>query len=214
MIETASGLILRTRPLTETSVIVHWLTPQLGRLATVAKGARQPKSPFRGKLDLFYRADFSFVRSRRSDLHTLREVALQDTHSAIRKDLAYLQLASYVAALTEQTTEPETPLPGIFALTQGFLDVLPRQRPQPQLIFAFEIKLLGELGLEPDLSDVRLTPGATEILKALRNTDWEAVSRIKPAAAQTTELRQFLHGFLIYHLGKLPANRATLFKEV
>ena len=65
MIETASGLVLRTRPLTETSLIVHWLTPQSGRIATVAKGARRPKSPFRGKLDLFYLADFSFVRSRR-----------------------------------------------------------------------------------------------------------------------------------------------------
>ena len=34
MIETTRGIILRTRPLTETSLIVHWLTPDLGRLAT------------------------------------------------------------------------------------------------------------------------------------------------------------------------------------
>ena len=83
MIETAAGLVLRTRPLTETSLIVHWLTPGLGRLATVAKGARRAKSPFRGKLDLFYLADFSFSRSRRSELHTLREVSLRETHSGV-----------------------------------------------------------------------------------------------------------------------------------
>ena len=76
MTESASGIILRTRPLTETSLIVHWLTPELGRVATVAKGARRPKSPFAGKLDLFYSADFSFTRSRRSELHTLREAGL------------------------------------------------------------------------------------------------------------------------------------------
>ncbi|HXA44461.1 MAG TPA: recombination protein O N-terminal domain-containing protein, partial [Candidatus Angelobacter sp.] len=58
MIKNATGIILRTRPLTETSLIVHWLTPDLGRLATVAKGARRPKSPFAGRLDLFYVADF------------------------------------------------------------------------------------------------------------------------------------------------------------
>ena len=46
MIESATGMILRTRPLTETSLIVHWLTPDFGRIATVAKGARRPKSPF------------------------------------------------------------------------------------------------------------------------------------------------------------------------
>jgi DNA repair protein RecO (recombination protein O) len=214
MIETASGLILRTRPLTETSLIVHWLTPQPGRLATVAKGARRPQSPFRGKLDLFYEADFTFVRSRRSDLHTLREVGLRDTHAAIRQDLAYLQQASYGAALIEQSTETDTPLPAIFELMQGFLHVLPRQSPQPHLVLALEIKLLHELGLEPDLSDRRLTPGSTELLKAFSASDWEPILRIKPTAAQLTELRQFLHGFLIYHLGKLPANRATLFTGV
>ena len=41
MIQNATGLILRTRPLTETSLIVHWLTPDFGRIATVAKGARR-----------------------------------------------------------------------------------------------------------------------------------------------------------------------------
>jgi DNA repair protein RecO (recombination protein O) len=64
--ERASGIILRTRPLTDTSLIVHWLTPELGRIATVAKGARKPKSSFYGKLDLFFEADLSFARSQRS----------------------------------------------------------------------------------------------------------------------------------------------------
>ncbi len=67
MIESATGLIVRTRPLTETSLIVHWLTPDFGRIATAAKGARRAQSPFHGKLDLLYLADFSFSRSRRSD---------------------------------------------------------------------------------------------------------------------------------------------------
>ena len=60
MDETAHGIILRTRPLTETSLIVHWLTADHGRLSTVAKGAKRPKSPFRGKLDLFFEGVFFF----------------------------------------------------------------------------------------------------------------------------------------------------------
>ena len=57
-VEQATGWVLRKRLLTETSLIVHWLTAEQGRVATVAKGARRPKSPYRGKLDLFYLADF------------------------------------------------------------------------------------------------------------------------------------------------------------
>src|SRR3954467_13489483 len=102
MDESTQGIVLRTYPLTETSLIVHWLTPDLGRIATVAKGARRPKSTFRGKLDLFYFADFSFARSAKSELHNLREVVLRDTHAALRKDFTRLQQASYAVALIEQ----------------------------------------------------------------------------------------------------------------
>src|SRR5471030_1660546 len=114
MIESATGLILRTRPLTETSLIVHWLTPDFGRIATVAKGARRAKSPFAGNLDLFYLADFSFSRSRRSDLHQLREVSLRETHVAISSDILKLQQAAYAANFIEQATETETPLPAVY----------------------------------------------------------------------------------------------------
>src|ERR1039457_7049546 len=114
MIQTATGLILRTRLLTETSLIVHWLTPNFGRIATVAKGARRPKSPFLGKLDLFYVADLSFNRSRHSDLHVLREVSLREMHGALREDILKLRQAAYAAAFIGQATESETPLPAVF----------------------------------------------------------------------------------------------------
>jgi len=207
MVERTQGLILRTRPLTETSLIVQWLTPDAGRIATVAKGARRPNSPFRGKLDLFYLADFSFSRSRRSDLHTLREVLLLDTHTRLREELGYLQQASYCAALIEQTTETETPLPTVFKLMTDLLNHLPTGPPQSATTFTFEIKLLVELGLKPDLSKSKLTPGAKRIVSALSTNDWLAVSRLKLSEAQVTELRQFLHGFLIFHLGKIPKGR-------
>jgi DNA repair protein RecO (recombination protein O) len=207
MTESASGIILRARPLTETSLILHWLTPRLGRLATVAKGARRPKSPFRGKLDLFYEADFSFTRSRRSDLHNLREASLHDTHEALRRDLGWLQQAGYCATLIEQTTETETPIPAVFDLMRGFLKQLPQQPPQPITIFAFEMKLLAELGQSPDLEDSRLTPGARKILADLAANDWPALLRLRLSAPQVREIRQFLHGFLIWHLGKIPSGR-------
>jgi len=209
MTESTHGIILRTRPLTETSLIVHWLTPDLGRIATVAKGALRPKSPFAGKLDLFYAADFSFTRSRRSELHALREASLRETHAAIREDLLKLQQAGYAAAFIEQATESETPLPEIFELARDFFKHLCAHAPQPQNIFALELKLLRELGLEPDLEAMRLTPGAKKVVEALQAVDWNAGSRLKLSAAQISELRQVLHGFLVFHLDRLPRGRAA-----
>jgi len=209
MDQRTTGLILRTRPLTETSLIVHWLTLDLGRIATVAKGARRPKSPFRGKLDLFYQADFSFVRSRRSELHLLREVSLRETHPRIRQELACLQQAAYCAALLEHATEMDTPLPGFFELLAGLLKYVPEEPPQPLTVFAFETKLLNESGLRPDFQDAKLTAGTRRFLETSLAANWPALTRLKPTERQIGEMRQFLEGFLIFHLGKIPKGRDT-----
>jgi DNA repair protein RecO (recombination protein O) len=209
MIETASGIILLTRPLTETSLIVHWLTSDLGRLATVAKGARRPKSAFHGKLDFAYTCEFSFARSQRSELHTLREVVVRDPHEPLRHDIGWVQQAAYAATLIEQTTESDSPVPEIHALMTGLLDHLPRHPPKARTVFAFELKLLRELGLEPEPGEVRLTPKARELMTGLLESRWEDLETLQPEPAQARELRQFLHGFLIYHLGKLPKGRTA-----
>jgi DNA repair protein RecO (recombination protein O) len=209
MTESANGIILRTRPLTETSLIVHWLTPNCGRIATVAKGARRQKSPFAGKLDIFYRADFSFSRSRHSALHNLREVSLREAHRAVREDILKLQQAAYATAFIEQATETETPLPEVFGLLRGFLEQLCRQPPSPQNIFALELKLLGELGLAPDLAGARLTPGARKISQLLNADDWRQISSVRPTLAQTAELARWLNDFMIANLGRLPRGRTA-----
>ena len=209
MTESATGLILRARPLTETSLIIHWLTPELGRIATMAKGARRAKSPFAGKLDLFYRADFSFNRSRRSDLHTLREINLRETHGAIRQDIVKLRYAAYATALIEQATETETPLPTVYELLDGFLSVLCKINALHHVVFALELKLLFELGLEPNLAETSLTAGTIKIAEILKDKDWESGLRLKLASAQVAELHQFLYGFLISHLGRLPKGRTA-----
>ena len=116
MDERDEGIILRTRPLTETSLIVHWLTAGQGRLSTVAKGAHQAKSPFKGKLDLFFESEIHIRPSRRSDLHTLKEVQTRSTHDALRKNINSLNLLAYGVQLIEKTTETQAPLPGIHAI--------------------------------------------------------------------------------------------------
>jgi len=176
-------------------------------VATEAKGARRPNSAFRGKLDLFYEADFSFARSRRSELHTLREVSLLRTHPRLREDLHALQQAAYCTALLEQTTETETPLPEIHRLFQQLLAEVTRGMTEPRTVLAFEAKLLVQLGQQPNVTESSLSPGSRQIYARLESEDWPALERLKLSAAQEVELRQFLHGFLIYHLGKIPKGR-------
>lgn len=206
-VEKSRGLILRVRTLTETSLIIHWLTPDLGRIATVAKGARRPKSALRGKLDLFHVADFSFVCSRRSELHTLREAALVETHAALRRDLACLQQASYAVALLEQTTETETPIPFAYDLALEYLQHLCREKPQAWPVFALEMKLLAELGFTPELEMASVGAEARTLLEIMMTAEWAELAQQPMSPTALREIRQFLHGFLIFHLGRVLPTR-------
>lgn len=205
--ERATGIILRTRLLTESSLIVQWLTAEAGRLSTVAKGARGPKSAFRGKLDLFHEAEFSYRRSARSDLHTLREVEIVGRADGLRSDWRRLSQAAYGVALVELTTEPDTPLPGVWDLFRGFLGAVNSGPWSALTVHALELRLLSELGLAPDLERESLPSASRRLGERLMEAEWGAWQGKEVADAVVEPLERFLQGFLIFHLGRLPKGR-------
>ena len=69
--ESGKGTIIRLTKLTDTSLIVHWMSEEDGLIKTVARGARRAKSSFAGRLDLFLEADFEWGRSKKGELHHL-----------------------------------------------------------------------------------------------------------------------------------------------
>ena len=213
MDESSQGIILRVRPLTETSLIVHWLTAKYGRLSTVAKGARRTKSALRGKIDLLLDAEFSFRRSRRSDLHTLHEVKIHESHPAIREDIPRLQLLAYATHFIERTTEVEAPLMGIHTIFSTLLMHLDSNPNRPALVYALEMKLLNELGLTPVLDECRLSDNTRELLKHMAVLNWATIITLKPTKAQAEEAQQFLHRFIIHQFDKLPKGRAAALGE-
>ena len=99
--ETGHGILIRRLPFTDTSLIVVWLTREHGIVRTAAKGARRPGSVLAGKLDLFYSADIAFVRSRRGDLHALREVEVTAYRQGIQRSYARVLCAAYFVALID-----------------------------------------------------------------------------------------------------------------
>jgi len=157
---------------------------------------------------LFYLGDFSFHRSRRSDLHTLREVVLLTTHPALRQDLARLRQAAYGARLIERLTETDTPLPEVYRLFKGLLDALQAQPAQPLPLLAYELKLLAELGSPPDLAASSLTAGVKQAVEYALAAEWHSLLRLKLTPAQAAELDRFARGRLADNLGEVPRGRA------
>lgn len=119
----------------------------MGVLQTVARGARRPKSPFAGRLDLFFEAELSVAISRKSNLHTLREVAVTNPFAGIRTNYLRTETASYFVQLIEICTEREHHEPEIFNLLQRAFGFLAVNEPNARVISHFETELARIAGV-------------------------------------------------------------------
>ena len=148
--ESTVAILLRKRKFSDTSLIVSWCTESFGCIQTIAKGARRPKSPFTGKLDLFFEAEIAIVRSRKSDLHTLTEAMLKNPFAGIRSTYLRTQTAAYFVELIEICTERDHREPELFALLHrafGYLDV---NDPIARAVSHFETELARIAGVHDE----------------------------------------------------------------
>ena len=145
--QTTAAILLRKRKFSDTSLIVSWCTESLGCIQTVAKGARRTKTPFAGKLDLFFEAEISVVPSRKSTLHTLTEVVVQDPFAGIRKNYVRTQAAAYFVELIEICTERDHHEPELYSLLRRAFGYLNGNDPNLRAISHFETELARIAGV-------------------------------------------------------------------
>lgn len=177
---TTRAILIRLHPLTDTSLIVHWLTEDHGLVRTVAKGARRPKSTFAGRLDLFFGAEMSYQPAKKGDLHSLREVAVRQWREKLRGSYATLLLAGYWCRLLGDIMEPEHPAPELHDLLQRGLDHIEAEGPSRRALLHFEKELVRLLGIahnsRPPADILRETLGR---LPETREELWERFSNSK-----------------------------------
>ena len=145
--ETSVGIIIRTRKLTETSLIVTWCTSDSGVLKTVAKGARKGRKGYSQNLDLFAEAELVWMRSRSSELHRLSEFSINDLRQPIRENYGRMVLASYFCEVVERAVEPECQIPEIYDLLKRALNYLKKEGELKKAVPHFEKEMADCLGL-------------------------------------------------------------------
>jgi DNA repair protein RecO (recombination protein O) len=146
-VETTAAILLRKRKFSDTSLIVSWCTQSLGCIQTMARGARRSKSPFAGRLDLFFEAEIQIVPARKSSLHTLTEVTLRRTFPGIRQSYLRTRAAAYFVELTELCTERDHGEPDLFALLRRAFAYLDANDPNLRAISHFETELARIAGV-------------------------------------------------------------------
>lgn len=169
-VQSTQATIIRLTRLTDSSLIVHWFTEEHGLIKTVAKGARRPKSPFAGQLDLFFGGEITFQRAKRGDLHALREVSIRHWREGLRRNYSSTLFAAYCCQLLECAVEPEHPEPGLCDLLVRALDHVERNEPGARALRHYERELARLLGVSHDQRQAHLSlHDALGALPASRN---------------------------------------------
>lgn len=113
----------------------------------MAKGAMRPNNAYGLQFDLYYLCEIQFIPARRGDMHTLKEVRLQEPNLGLRREWKTLLALEYFAALIEEMTESSTALPDDFELFDKAVTYLNTHSATRQLVERFERKMLAIHGL-------------------------------------------------------------------
>jgi DNA repair protein RecO (recombination protein O) len=176
--QSTRAILIRLTRLTDTSLIVHWFTEEHGLVKTVAKGARRPKSPFAGQLDLFFGGEITIRGARRGELHILGEVSIRQWREGLRKNYTSTLLAAYCCQLLESAVEPEHPEPELHDLLGRALDHIDTAEPSLRALRHFERELARLLGISHHRQSADLS--LRDALGRLPQSRDELLERLRP----------------------------------
>ncbi len=230
------GIVLRGYPFGEADRVVVMLSPNRGKIRTVAKGVRKTTSRFGGRLEPFTHVDLVLYEGR--NLDTITQVSVIEAFPRLRADLErVLAASSMVEVIDAVTTEDESSVRAFLLLQRGLkaLEAGPRH---PDLVASFLLKTADAIGLAPALTEcagcgttedvtrfafaaggalcercrtpgaVALRAGLTEYLAVLAGADLGALPEADPS--MSGEAMGVTRRFLEYHLERRLASLAVV----
>ncbi len=143
-----AGLVIRAKR--ERDVVLTLLTPDMGRIIVIAKGARSLKSPQMVMSQLFSYGDFELYR--RGDLYWLNTGELKENFYGISTRLDALNLAAYFCDVAYGVSEVGEGAADLLRLLLNSLYFLAnRSYPDALIKGVFEWRVLAMAGLSPDV---------------------------------------------------------------
>ena len=116
------GIVLRGYPFGEADRVVVLLSPNNGKLRTVAKGVRKTKSRFGGRLEPFTHVDLVLYEGR--NLDTITQVTMIEPFHHLRADLDRVVAAGTMVEVADAVAQEDESSMRLFLLLQRGLRAL------------------------------------------------------------------------------------------
>jgi len=150
----AQALVLRVVDFGESDRIVHLLTPERGRLAAIAKGAKRSVRRFPGSLDVFnlLRVEIAPVR-RPGAMARLEQARLVGWYPGLRVSPGRFALGCYLVELLDRgAPEGGAETAALFRFAREALALVEASPADRRLRVLLELRALDALGLRPELA--------------------------------------------------------------
>ena len=143
-----TGLVLRVTETKESDKILTVLTPDMGKIPLIARGARRKNSRIAAASQLLAYSELTLYK--RGNWYMLDEASTLELFDGVRQDIVLLSLASYFTELAEAVCAEETASPEILSLLLNALYALCYLHKEPRLVkAAFQFRLMALSGFEP-----------------------------------------------------------------
>lgn len=143
------GIVLRGYPFGDADRVVVLLSPNNGKLRTVAKGVRKTTSRFGGRLEPFTHVDLVLYEGR--NLDTITQVSIIEGYPRLRADLQKVVAAGIMVEAADAVAQEEESSLRLFLLLQRGLRALEAGVIGNDLITSFLLKLAAVVGVAPAL---------------------------------------------------------------
>lgn len=162
------AILLKKFSLSETSLILHWMTKEHGIIKCVAKGALKPKNKFHQKTELFTQAELLWAPSTRSDLHQQIDIEIKRRRNAISERYKNFLAASYFVELLESSSEFDAPSYESYDLIERGFNFLTEKDITRKAVIHFEKQLAEILGYGSSMEEVNSLKNQNKKVSRLR----------------------------------------------
>ena len=151
--QNAEGIILRKYYLRETSYVLVVFTKEFGKIRGVIKGVRVPYPQFGGNFEIFTQCQLLFYRKRKKSMDLITQCEALDFFLPARKDIERLTYANYFIELINIVTGDYDVNEELYRVLLESLRMLASGASSKRVSRIFELKLLGTVGLSPQLDE-------------------------------------------------------------
>ena len=146
---TTEAIVLSRFDLGEADRVLTLITPTGGKLKAIAKGIRRPTSRLGGSLEPFAELTVALARGRTFDVVT--QVSVGHAWLRLRDDLESTATAWYLAELADRSLEERHAAEPLYALLRRAYELLDAGMAPGRVARWFEMHLLDELGVRPEV---------------------------------------------------------------